>query len=125
MSFVHACSKKSLILKRFTKCCTRTTIFVKTFTYLVFLRSRLLILIRTSWLVLEVSLIAVHATHPLNKTECVEWHNKYRQKHQVNKTPAKAFTPPAESKMGTRPGRAVTREFIERGVYSLISVLPN
>ena len=42
-----------------------------------------------------------------------------------NKTPAKAFTPPAESKMGTRPGRAVTREFIERGVYSLISVLPN
>ena len=43
----------------------------------------------------------------------------------INKTPAKAFTPPAESKMGTRPGRAVTREFIERGVYSLISVLHN
>ena len=39
--------------------------------------------------------------------------------------PAKAFTPPAESKMGTKPGRAVTREFIEGGVYSLISVLPN
>ena len=30
----------------------------------------------------------------------------------TNKTPAKAFTPPAEMKMGTRPGRAVTREFI-------------
>ena len=43
----------------------------------------------------------------------------------LNKTPARAFTPPAESKMGTRPGRAVTREIIERGVYSLISVLPN
>ena len=43
----------------------------------------------------------------------------------LNKTPAKAFTPPAEPKMGTRPGRAVTREFIEGGVYSLISVLPN
>ena len=42
-----------------------------------------------------------------------------------NKTPAKAFTPPAESKMGTRPGRAVTRELIGGGVYSLISVLPN
>ena len=42
-----------------------------------------------------------------------------------NKAPAKAFTPPAEPKMGTRPGRAVTREFIEGGVYSLISVLPN
>ena len=42
-----------------------------------------------------------------------------------NKTPAKAFTPPAETKMGTRPGRAVTREFIGSGVYSLISVLPN
>ena len=44
---------------------------------------------------------------------------------QVNKTPTKAFTPPAETKMGTRPGRAVTREFIGGGVYSLISVLPN
>ena len=33
-----------------------------------------------------------------------------------NKTPAKAFTPPAETKMGTRPGRAVTREFIRGGV---------
>ena len=43
----------------------------------------------------------------------------------INKTPAKAFTPPAEPKMGTRPGRAVTREFIGGGVYSLISVLPN
>ena len=43
----------------------------------------------------------------------------------VNKTPAKAFTPPAETKMGTRPGRAVTRAFIGGGVYSLISVLPN
>ena len=42
-----------------------------------------------------------------------------------NKTPAKAFTPPAETKMGTRLGRAVTREFIGGGVYSLISVLPN
>ena len=42
-----------------------------------------------------------------------------------NKTPAKALTPPAETKMGTRPGRAVTREFIGSGVYSLISVLPN
>ena len=26
---------------------------------------------------------------------------------------------------GTRPGRAVTREFIGGGVYSLVSVLPN
>ena len=42
-----------------------------------------------------------------------------------NKTPAKAFTPPAETKMGTRPGRAVAREFIGGGVYSPISVLPN
>ena len=42
-----------------------------------------------------------------------------------NKTPAKAFTPPAETKMGTRPGRVVAREFIGGGVYSLISVLPN
>ena len=42
-----------------------------------------------------------------------------------NKTPAKAFTPPAETKMGTRPGRAVTRAFIGGGLYSLISVLPN
>ena len=42
-----------------------------------------------------------------------------------NKTTAKAFTPPAETKMGTRPARAVTREFIGGGVYSLISVLPN
>ena len=33
-----------------------------------------------------------------------------------NKTPAKAFTPPAETKMGTRPGRAVTREFIGGGL---------
>ena len=46
-------------------------------------------------------------------------------KFLMNKTPAKAFTPPAETKMGTRPGRAVTREFIGGGVYSLISVLPN
>ena len=45
---------------------------------------------------------------------------------KINKTPAKAFTPPAETKMGTRPGRAVTREFIGGGgLYSLISVLPN
>ena len=51
--------------------------------------------------------------------------NKFSIINNNNKTPAKAFTPPAESKMGTRPGRAVTREFIERGVYSLISVLPN
>ena len=42
-----------------------------------------------------------------------------------NKTPAKAFTPPAQTKLGTRPGRAVTREFIGGGVYSLVSVLPN
>ena len=46
-------------------------------------------------------------------------------KRKINKTPAKAFTPPAETKMGTRPGRAVTREFIGGGVYSFISVLPN
>ena len=38
---------------------------------------------------------------------------------------SKAFTPPAETKMGTRPGRAVTREFIGGGVHSLVSVLPN
>ena len=44
---------------------------------------------------------------------------------KINKTPAKAFTALAETKMGTRPGRAVTREFIGGGVYSLISVLPN
>ena len=44
---------------------------------------------------------------------------------RTNKTPAKAFTPAAETKMGTRPGRAVTRAFIGGGVYSLISVLPN
>ena len=44
---------------------------------------------------------------------------------RVNKTPAEAFTPPAKTKMGTRPGRAVTRAFIGGGVYSLISVLPN
>ena len=43
----------------------------------------------------------------------------------INKTPAKAFTPPTKTKMGTRPGRAVTREFIGGEVYSLISVLPN
>ena len=43
----------------------------------------------------------------------------------LNKTPAKAFTPPAKTKMGTRPGRAVTKAFIGGGVYSLISVLPN
>ena len=42
-----------------------------------------------------------------------------------NKTPAKAFTPPAKTKMITRPGRAVTRAFIGGVVYSLISVLPN
>ena len=35
------------------------------------------------------------------------------------------FTPLAETKMSTRPGRAITREFIGGGVYSLISVLPN
>ena len=40
---------------------------------------------------------------------------------EENKTPAKAFTPPAKTKMGTRPGRAVTRAFIGGGVYSLIS----
>ena len=41
--------------------------------------------------------------------------------------PAKAFTPPAKTKMGTKPGRAVTREFRGGGggVCSLISVLPN
>ena len=43
----------------------------------------------------------------------------------LNKTPAKAFTPPGETKMGTRPGRAVMKQFIGGGVYSLISVLPN
>ena len=37
-----------------------------------------------------------------------------------NKTLAKAFTPPAETKMDTRPDRAVTREFIGAGVYSQI-----
>ena len=42
-----------------------------------------------------------------------------------NKTPAKAFTPPAKTKMITRPGRAVTRTFIGGGVCSFISVLPN
>ena len=42
-----------------------------------------------------------------------------------NKTPAKAFTPPAKTKMIARPGRAVTRAFIGGVVYSLISVLPN
>ena len=42
-----------------------------------------------------------------------------------NKTPAKAFTPPAETKMGIRPGTPVTTAFIGVGVYSLISVLPN
>ena len=41
-----------------------------------------------------------------------------------NKTPAKAFTPPAKTKMITRPGRAVTRAFIGGVVYSLIFVLP-
>ena len=40
-----------------------------------------------------------------------------------NKTPAKAFTPPAKTKMGTRPGRVVIREFIGGGVYSLISLI--
>ena len=50
---------------------------------------------------------------------------KQNRDYHTNKTPAKAFTPPAETKMGTRPGRAVTREFIGGGVYSLISVLPN
>jgi len=33
---------------------------------------------------IEVSLTTVNAAYPLNNTECVEWHNKYRQKHQVN-----------------------------------------
>ena len=42
-----------------------------------------------------------------------------------NKTPAKAFTAPAKTKMITRPGRAVTRVFFGGVVYSLISVLPN
>ena len=42
-----------------------------------------------------------------------------------NKTPAKAFTPPAKTKMITRPGRAVTTAFIGGVVYSLIFVLPN
>ena len=42
-----------------------------------------------------------------------------------NKTPAKAFILPAKTKMGTRPGRAVTTAFIKDGVYSLISVVPN
>ena len=49
----------------------------------------------------------------------------YIEGNIINKTPAKAFTPPAKTKMGTRLGRAVTREFIGGGVYSLISVLPN
>ena len=31
-----------------------------------------------------VLLTTVDAAYPLNKTECVEWHNKYREKHQVN-----------------------------------------
>ena len=44
---------------------------------------------------------------------------------QLNKTPAKAFTPPAKTKMTTRPGRAATTAFIKGVVYSLISVLPN
>ena len=48
-----------------------------------------------------------------------------KEKEKKEKTPAKAFTLPAETKMGTRPGRAVTREFIGGGVYSLISVVPN
>ena len=47
------------------------------------------------------------------------------QNRNNNKTPAKAFTPPAETKMGTRPGRAVTRAFIGGVVFTLISVLPN
>ena len=43
---------------------------------------------------------------------------------KINKTPAKAFSPPAKTKIGTRPGRAVTREFIGGEEYSLISILP-
>ena len=43
----------------------------------------------------------------------------------LNKTPAKAFTPPAEPKMGTRPGRAVTREFIEGGYIHLFVQSPS
>ena len=46
------------------------------------------------------------------------------RKKKENKTPAKAFTPPAKTKMITRPGRAVTRAFIGGVVYSLIFVLP-
>ena len=38
----------------------------------------------------------------------------YTEKNK-NKMPAKAFTPPAETKMGTRPDKAVTREFIGGG----------
>ena len=41
-----------------------------------------------------------------------------------NKTPAKAFTPPAETKMGTRPGRAVTRKFIGGGCIHLFLFCP-
>ena len=41
-----------------------------------------------------------------------------------NKTPAKAFTPPAETKMGTRPGRAVIREFIGGGYIHLFLFCP-
>jgi hypothetical protein len=33
---------------------------------------------------IEALLTVADAAHPLNKTECVEWHNKYREKHQVN-----------------------------------------
>ena len=43
----------------------------------------------------------------------------------INKTPAIAFTPPAKTKIITRPDWAVTRAFIGGEVYSLISVLPN
>ena len=50
--------------------------------------------------------------------------NLHTHNLHYNKTPAKAFTPPAKTKMITRPGRAVTRAFIGGVVYSLISILP-
>ena len=52
------------------------------------------------------------------------------QHNKSNKTPAKAFTPPAKCEnendhKARNSGRAVTRAFIGGGVYSLIFVLPN
>ena len=62
---------------------------------------------------------------PRPPKEVVSARLKEAREPKINRTPAKAFTPPAETKMGTRPDRAVTRAFIGGGVYSLISVLPN